>query len=85
MEEPCFDILRTKKCLGYSVYPTLRDTFGIGGISISISSQQNKFSVKEIHAHNLDFLKQFEELVNNMEDDKFEGMSIFARKIKFSS
>lgn len=72
MEEPCFDILRTKKCLGYSVYPTLRDTFGIGGISISISSQQNKFSVKEIHDHNLDFLKQFEELVNNMEDDKFE-------------
>jgi len=85
MEEPCFDILRTKKCLGYSVYPTLRDTFGIGGISISISSQQNKFSVKEIHDHNLDFLKQFEELVNNMEDDKFEGMSIFARKVKFSS
>lgn len=72
MEEPCFDILRTKKCLGYSVYPTLRDTFGIGGISISISSQQNKFSVKEIHEHTLDFLKQFEELINNMEADKFE-------------
>ncbi|CAG5099428.1 Oidioi.mRNA.OKI2018_I69.XSR.g16523.t1.cds [Oikopleura dioica] len=72
MEEPCFDILRTKKCLGYSVYPTLRDTFGIGGISISISSQQNKFSVKEIHEHCLDFLKQFEEIIGGMTDEKFE-------------
>ena len=78
MEEPCFDILRTKKCLGYSVYPTLRDTFGIGGISISISSQQNKFSVKEIHEHCLDFLKQFEEIISGMRDEKFEG-SVFTK------
>lgn len=85
MEEPCFDILRTKKCLGYSVFPTLRDTFGIGGISISISSQQNKFSVKEIHEHTLDFLRQFEELITNMQVDKFEGKVLLARKAKFDS
>ena len=31
MEEPVFDTLRTKEQLGYSVYNTLRNTYGILG------------------------------------------------------
>ena len=39
MEEPCFDILRTKEQLGYSVFSMLRNTFGILGLSITVNSQ----------------------------------------------
>jgi len=42
MEEPVFDILRTKEQLGYDVYPTLRDTFGILGFSVTVNCQAGK-------------------------------------------
>ncbi|CAG5113511.1 Oidioi.mRNA.OKI2018_I69.chr2.g7615.t1.cds [Oikopleura dioica] len=71
LEEPCFDILRTKKCLGYSVDIQLEIISGMVGIGISIVSQQDKFSVKEIHGHVLDFIKEMEEFVNNLSDEKF--------------
>merc|ERR1712150_317971 len=39
MEEPVFDILRTKEQLGYAVYSMLRNTYGILGVSITVNSQ----------------------------------------------
>ena len=39
MEEPVFDILRTKEQLGYSVFSMLRNTHGILGISVTVNSQ----------------------------------------------
>ena len=39
MEEPVFDILRTKEQLGYSVFSMLRNTHGILGISVTVNTQ----------------------------------------------
>ena len=49
MEEPVFDILRTKEQLGYSVFSMLRNTHGILGISVTVNSQ---VSVHEIDISN---------------------------------
>lgn len=43
MEEPVFDILRTREQLGYNVYATLRNTFGVLGFSITVDFQADKF------------------------------------------
>lgn len=43
MAEPVFDTLRTKEQLGYDVYCTNRNTFGIMGVSITVNSQADKF------------------------------------------
>ena len=43
MEEPVFDVLRTREQLGYNVYATLRNTFGVLGFSITVDFQADKF------------------------------------------
>ena len=43
MDEPVFDVLRTREQLGYNVYVTLRNTFGILGFSITVDFQADKF------------------------------------------
>ncbi len=43
MEEPVFDVLRTREQLGYNVYVTLRNTFGVLGFSITVDFQADKF------------------------------------------
>jgi len=43
MNEPCFDILRTKKQLGYSVDCTNFVTYGILGLGISVEYTASKF------------------------------------------
>ncbi|KAJ9601642.1 hypothetical protein L9F63_000175, partial [Diploptera punctata] len=43
MEEPVFDVLRTKEQLGYHVYSSLRYTFGIVGFSVTVNCQAYKY------------------------------------------
>lgn len=43
MDEPCFDILRTREQLGYSVYSQAKVTSGIIGLVVAVSSQASKF------------------------------------------
>ena len=43
MGEPCFNTLRTKHQLGYTVYSKNYDTNGVIGIGIVIEYQANKF------------------------------------------
>lgn len=43
MEEPCFDVLRTREQLGYVVYNSSKNTEGIIGLSVVVSSQASKF------------------------------------------
>ncbi|XP_076033223.1 nardilysin-like isoform X2 [Oratosquilla oratoria] len=66
MDEPVFDILRTREQLGYNVYCTNRNTFGIFGISITVNNQANKFSVchvdRRIEAFLEEFIAKFESL-----------------------
>ncbi|KAH0617498.1 hypothetical protein JD844_015829 [Phrynosoma platyrhinos] len=50
MEEPCFDFLRTKNTLGYHVYPSTRNTSGILGFSVTVTTQATKYNVFEVSA-----------------------------------
>ena len=71
MEEPVFDTLRTKEQLGYTVYNTLRNTYGILGMSISVNSQATKFTADFVDERIESFLNWFchEKLVNLSTED----------------
>ncbi|XP_071799391.1 nardilysin-like [Asterias amurensis] len=60
MEEPCFDVLRTQEQLGYSVYPTCRNSFGIVGFSVTVATQATKFSVLHVEERIDTFLETFQ-------------------------
>ncbi|XP_028157648.1 nardilysin-like isoform X4 [Ostrinia furnacalis] len=59
MEEPVFDMLRTKEQLGYSVFSMMRYTFGVLGYSITVNTQVDKFSVAHVDARVEVFLRKF--------------------------
>jgi nardilysin len=42
MEEPVFDTLRTKEQLGYHVYSSKREMFGILAFSVTVNCQAGK-------------------------------------------
>ncbi|XP_058053291.1 nardilysin-like isoform X2 [Anopheles bellator] len=71
LEEPLFDILRTKEQLGYDVSTSLRDNSGILGFSITIHSQENKFSYDHINERIELFNRNFVEILRNMRDADF--------------
>ncbi|XP_065834712.1 nardilysin-like [Oscarella lobularis] len=72
MEEPCFDILRTKEQLGYSVYPTCRCTHGVLGFSVTVVTQVEKFSVEHITKRIESFLNEFCTTLRQMDQDDFD-------------
>ena len=49
MEEPVFDILRTKEQLGYSVYASIRNTYGTLGFVVYVNSQVNLLGLTSFH------------------------------------
>lgn len=60
MEEPLFDMLRTKQQLGYSVYCNVE--YSEGGIlaySITVETDSTKFTADEIDTKITDFVKEF--------------------------
>ncbi|XP_074858420.1 nardilysin-like [Carettochelys insculpta] len=60
MEEPCFDFLRTKQTLGYHVYPTCRNTSGILGFAITVTTQATKNNSELVDKKIEEFLLYFE-------------------------
>ncbi|XP_055592600.1 nardilysin-like isoform X2 [Uranotaenia lowii] len=82
LEEPLFDILRTKEQLGYDVSTTIRDNFGILGFSITIHSQEDKFTYRHIDERIEDFNHKFLEILEKMPDTDYDIMksSLLKRK-----
>ncbi|XP_035920019.1 nardilysin-like isoform X2 [Anopheles stephensi] len=72
LEEPLFDVLRTKEQLGYDVSTTLRDNAGILGFSITVHSQENKFSYHHIDERIELFNQHFWQVLQDMTDKDFE-------------
>ncbi|XP_055626814.1 nardilysin-like isoform X2 [Toxorhynchites rutilus septentrionalis] len=72
LEEPLFDILRTKEQLGYDVSVTMRDNFGILGYSITVHSQEDKFNYQHIEERIEDFNSRFVQILYNMPETDFE-------------
>uniref|UniRef100_A0A182T8N9 Nardilysin n=1 Tax=Anopheles maculatus TaxID=74869 RepID=A0A182T8N9_9DIPT len=72
LEEPLFDVLRTKEQLGYDVSTTLRDNAGILGFSITVHSQENKFSYHHIDERIELFNQHFWLVLQDMTEKDFE-------------
>ncbi|XP_062565638.1 nardilysin isoform X2 [Armigeres subalbatus] len=72
IEEPLFDILRTKEQLGYDVSVTIRDNFGILGYSVTIHSQEDKFSYQHIDERIEDFNGRFVHILRDMPEEDFQ-------------
>lgn len=72
MEEPVFDILRTREQLGYNVYATLRNTFGVLGFSITVDFQADKFSASHVDERIEAFLNQFNLNLKAMTEDDLQ-------------
>ena len=59
MEEPVFDTLRTQEQLGYSVSMTVRNTFGVLGVSVTVNTQANKFTPDHVDERIEAFFKSY--------------------------
>ncbi|XP_069175846.1 nardilysin-like [Procambarus clarkii] len=70
MDEPVFDVLRTREQLGYHVFCTNHITFGILGLSVTVNTQANKFSVSHIDERIEAFLQEFMDTLSNMKQDE---------------
>ncbi|XP_027049416.1 nardilysin-like [Pocillopora damicornis] len=73
MEEPCFDILRTQEQLGYSVFCSCRNTFGVLGFSVTIQTQAGKFSAEHVDSRIDAFLDEFGEILCSLTDEDFKS------------
>ncbi|XP_073259534.1 nardilysin-like [Porites lutea] len=73
MEEPCFDVLRTREQLGYSVFCTCRNTFGILGFSVTVQTQAGKFSAEHVDGRIDAFLDEFGEMLKSMTNEDFKS------------
>jgi len=72
MDEPVFDVLRTREQLGYNVYVTLRNTFGILGFSITVDFQADKFSASFVDERIENFLVEFENNLNDITESDLQ-------------
>ena len=73
MREPCFDFLRTKHQLGYAVYCQLHTTDDITGISITVRSQADKFTMVEVKSKINEFLIYFKKYLKTLTEKELEG------------
>ncbi|CAG2175157.1 unnamed protein product, partial [Oppiella nova] len=72
MEEPCFNILRTKEGLGYYVSATDYDTYGISGFGVTVVSSGNEFDCSFVDQRIENFIKQMIDIITKMDGNKFK-------------
>lgn len=71
IEEPLFDVLRTKEQLGYDISCSVRDNFSILGFTITVNSQENKFHANDVEDRMEGFRREFLEDLKNMSAEDF--------------
>ena len=72
MEQPFFNILRTEKQLGYSVYTRNLSLSRLPGISMTIQSPNVDPALLQRHIEKF-MAEDFHKLLRNMTDEEFEG------------
>lgn len=82
IDEPLFDILRTKEQLGYNVFNTLRDTYGVLGYSITVNTQANKNTTQHVDERIEIFVKHVRKLLNRMSSKKIDDLKNDLIKLK---
>lgn len=83
--EPLFDTLRNKEQLAYDVSFDLRDNYGILGYSITVNSQEPKFSVDHVDDRIEHFRRELSTTIETMPDDDFEAIKASLAKIKLNA
>ncbi|XP_067025867.1 nardilysin-like [Acropora muricata] len=73
MEEPCFNVLRTREQLGYHVSCTCTNTFGILGFSVTVQTQATKFSAEHVDSRIDAFLEEFGAKLSSMTEEDFSS------------
>ena len=82
LEEPLFNILRTREQLGYDVSALTRDTFGILGFSITVVSQYDRFSVDHVDSRIEAFLQTFMKELKRLKSPDFDEVLQSQIKLK---
>lgn len=82
VEEPLFDILRTKEQLGYDVSASVRNNNGILGYSITVNSQENKHSADHVEERIEAFRTEMMNILQNTSDEDFQQVLSSLIKIK---
>lgn len=82
IEEPLFDILRTKEQLGYHVYCSVRDTFGVLGYTITVNAQASKVTAEYVNERIEEFLKHTKILLAQLKEEEFQKLKENLIKIK---
>lgn len=72
MQEPSFDILRTKEQLGYSVFCSNRKTEGVLMFNISVTSQAHKFTTEHVDSRIEAFMKHSQKILEDTTDTDFQ-------------
>lgn len=70
IEEPAFDILRTKEQLGYHVDCSARNTFGVLGYMVKVECQATKYSTDYVDERIEEFLKHSQKLLEETTEDQ---------------
>lgn len=83
-EEPLFDSLRSKEQLGYDVSCSLHDNHGILGYSITVNSQETKFSAEHIDERIEVFRVALLTIIREASDSEFEQYKESIIKIKLT-
>lgn len=83
-QEPLFDMLRSKEQLAYDVSFNLRDNYGNLAYSITVNSQESKFTVDHVNERIEHFRHELISIIQNMPDEDFEEMKVSLAKIKLN-
>ncbi|XP_031625679.1 nardilysin-like [Contarinia nasturtii] len=83
-QEPLFDMLRNKEQLAYDVSFDLRDNYGILGYSITVNSQESKFSADHVDERIENFRRELITIIETMPEDDFEAIKASLSKIKLN-
>ncbi|CAA6669259.1 unnamed protein product [Spirodela intermedia] len=81
-EEPCFNQLRTKEQLGYSVDCGTRMTYRVQGFCFRV--QSSKYTPSYLHRRITNFIDSLHEILNNLDDESFDHhrQSLIAQKLE---
>lgn len=83
-EEPLFDSLRSKEQLGYDVSCCINDNNGILGYSITVNSQETKFSAEYVDERIEAFRVALLDIIRQGSDSEFEQYKESLLKIKLT-
>lgn len=83
-QEPLFDILRNKEQLGYDISCLVNDNYGILGYSITVNSQETKYSSEYVEQRIENFRRTLISFIESMPDEDFNATKISLAKMKLN-